>query len=397
MAEPIISVKNVKKDFYLPHEKGSNSIKGAVVNIFKKRDKQTDTHHALKKISFDIQKGEFFGIVGRNGSGKSTLLKMLAGIYQPTSGTVKTHGKVVPFIELGVGFNPELTGRENVYLNGALLGFSTKEIDEIYDEIVGFAELQDFMEQKLKNYSSGMQVRLAFSVATRAKADILIVDEVLAVGDAAFQRKCYEYFKALKKTDTTIVFVTHDMSAVRGYCDRTILIEEGVITNSGSPEDVADEYMKLFIQKTKLVLNEPGRWGNGEVVFENIKHEVTPKSIVINFDLVNKAGKGFDHELNIAIDFYVYGSGKLVTGIDSRYSEEHKVGVSVGSGETKHIKIDMANTLSGLDYMTEFILTTDSGEVCDKVKNVFALQGPNKKNGRKYHILPSFSMQIHDK
>ncbi|HMH30872.1 MAG TPA: ABC transporter ATP-binding protein, partial [Methylomirabilota bacterium] len=225
MSEEIaISVKNVSKDFVLPHEKVS-SIKSIFTSVTKKRNKKADTQHALKDVSFEIKKGEFFGIVGRNGSGKSTMLKILAGIYQPTAGSVRTKGKLVPFIELGVGFNPELTGRENVYLNGAMLGFSDKQVKAMYKDIVDFAELERFMDQKLKNYSSGMQVRLAFSMAVRAEADILLIDEVLAVGDADFQRKCFDYFRSLKGAGTTVVFVTHDMDAVREYCDQAILIE----------------------------------------------------------------------------------------------------------------------------------------------------------------------------
>src|ERR1700742_3610312 len=182
-SEVAISAQHVYKNFVLPHEK-VNSVKSLFTSLFRKRSKSSETQHALRDISFEIKEGEFFGIVGRNGSGKSTLLKILAGIYQPTKGSIATHGKLVPFIELGVGFNPELTGRENVYLNGALLGFSRRQIDDMYEDIVRFAELERFMDQKLKNYSSGMQVRLAFSMATRAEADILLVDEVLAVGDA---------------------------------------------------------------------------------------------------------------------------------------------------------------------------------------------------------------------
>src|SRR6201996_9309255 len=183
MADDIaIKVNHVSKDFKLPHEK-NNSIKSAAVNFYK-RNKGYEIQNALKDISFEIKKGEFFGIVGRNGSGKSTLLKMLAGIYTPTRGNIQVNGKLTPFIELGVGFNPELTGRENVFLNGALLGFNRKEMDVMYDDIVAFAEIEKFMDQKLKNYSSGMQVRLAFSIATRAQSDILLIDEVLAVGDA---------------------------------------------------------------------------------------------------------------------------------------------------------------------------------------------------------------------
>ncbi|TXG77492.1 ABC transporter ATP-binding protein, partial [Patescibacteria group bacterium] len=230
-----IQVKGVSKDFSYARRK-SVTIKSAFTGLVKRKEKEEQaTQHALKNISFEIKKGEFFGIVGRNGSGKSTLLKILAGIYQPNKGSVAVKGKLVPFIELGVGFNPELTGRENVYMNGALLGFSEKEVAEFYQEVVEFAELEDFMDKKLKNYSSGMQVRLAFSMAIRAKAEILLIDEVLAVGDADFQRKCFNYFQQLKKQRCTVVFVTHDMSSVREFCDRALLINDGKISAEGSP------------------------------------------------------------------------------------------------------------------------------------------------------------------
>jgi ABC-2 type transport system ATP-binding protein len=274
MADNIaIKVEGVYKDFYLPKEK-SNSIKSSVVHVFKKRDKSIDTQHALRNISFEIKKGEFFGIVGRNGSGKSTLLKILAEIYTPTKGSVKTNGRLVPFIELGVGFNPELTGRENVYLNGALLGFSKSEIDARYDEIVEFAELEEFMDQKLKNYSSGMQVRLAFSVATRAEADILLVDEVLAVGDAEFQRKCFQFFRKLKKDKKTVVFVSHDMGAVKEYCDRAILIEESRIIEKGRVSNVASAYTKLFIPEEERNGDTSAnikRWGDKAIQYTSVK------------------------------------------------------------------------------------------------------------------------------
>ena len=279
----VLSVSHVSKDFHLPHHK-SDSIKSAIVNLFKRKDKGIDIQHALKDISVDIKKGEFFGIVGRNGSGKSTLLKIIAGIYRPTKGTVMTKGKLVPFIELGVGFNPELTGRENVYLNGALLGFSRSEIDAQYDDIVAFAELQDYMDLKLKNYSSGMQVRLAFSVAVRAEANILLVDEVLAVGDADFQRKCYEYFKKLKKDKKTVVFVSHDMIAIREYCDRAVLIDESKIVKQGLAGNVASAYAKLFMtdnsEPESETLTDTGtgqssikRWGNKDMILEKVSFD----------------------------------------------------------------------------------------------------------------------------
>lgn len=237
----VLSVNHVGKYFKLPTEQATG-LKQLVIN-WAKGIKGYKEQHVLRDINFEVRQGDFFGIVGRNGSGKSTLLKLISGIYVPDSGTIQVNGKLVPFIELGVGFNPELTGRENVYLNGALLGFTRDEIDAMYDDIVEFAELEEFMDQKLKNYSSGMQVRLAFSVAIQAKGDILVLDEVLAVGDEAFQRKCDDFFAHVKHDPTkTVILVTHDMSAVKKYCNKAILIKDGVIIASGNKDDVADRY-----------------------------------------------------------------------------------------------------------------------------------------------------------
>lgn len=238
-----IRVKRLHKSFKLPTERAWG-LKQAIFNRLK-GIKGFKEQKVLRGLDFEVKKGEFLGIVGRNGSGKSTLLKVLSGIYVPEKGDVEIYGTLVPFIELGVGFNPELTGRENIYLNGALLGFSNAEVDEMYGEIVEFAELKDFMDQKLKNYSSGMQVRLAFSIAIRARGDILILDEVLAVGDAAFQQKCNDYFASLHGNQT-VVLVTHSMENVRKFCDRAILIEDGKIKCEGLPNKVADEYMNLW-------------------------------------------------------------------------------------------------------------------------------------------------------
>ena len=239
----VIKVRDLYKSFRLPTERASG-LKQAILNWFKGIKGYTE-HQVLKGVSFDVHDGEFIGIVGRNGSGKSTLLKLLAQIYFPEKGNIEVEGIIVPFIELGVGFNPELTGRENVYLNGALLGFSRKEMDAMYDEIVHFAELEQFMDAKLKNYSSGMQVRLAFSIAIRARGDILILDEVLAVGDAEFQKKCNDYFASLHGAQT-VILVTHSMDNVRKFCDRAILIEDGRVAAEGEPEEVAKAYEKLW-------------------------------------------------------------------------------------------------------------------------------------------------------
>ncbi|MBQ6130459.1 ABC transporter ATP-binding protein [Candidatus Saccharibacteria bacterium] len=238
-----IEVRGLSKSFRLPTEKAWG-LKQAIFNRLRGVKGYRD-QKVLTGINFNVKRGEFLGIVGRNGSGKSTLLKILSGIYYPEKGTVTVNGNLVPFIELGVGFNPELTGRQNVYLNGALLGFSNKEMDAMYEDIWKFAELEQFQDQKLKNYSSGMQVRLAFSIAIRAKGDILVLDEVLAVGDAAFQQKCNDYFASLKGNQT-VILVTHSMENVRKFCDRAIMIESGKIVCEGEPEKVAKEYLKLF-------------------------------------------------------------------------------------------------------------------------------------------------------
>lgn len=270
--EPMVIVNGLHKSFKLPHER-SSGLKSMVVNFYRRR-KGYELQHVLKDVSFSIQKGDFFGIVGRNGSGKSTLLKLLAGIYVPDKGLMRLNGSLTPFIELGVGFNPELTGRENIFLNGALLGFSRKEMLAMYDDIVAFAELERFIDQKLKNYSSGMEVRLAFSIAIKARSDILLLDEVLAVGDADFQKKCFDYLRRLKKDKRTVIFISHDMNAVREYCDKAILLENGVIAASGTAEKVASAYTRLFLSNTKTSSDSGAggkRWGNGLAKIQRVR------------------------------------------------------------------------------------------------------------------------------
>ena len=239
-AAPAISVNHVSKQFTIPHEK-TNSLKGAFVNIFRKNT--YERFYALKDVSFEVKKGEFFGILGRNGSGKSTLLKILAGVYTANGGSVKIDGLVSPFLELGIGFNPELSGRDNIYLNATVLGLSTREIDAKFDSIVAFSELERFIDQKIKNYSSGMQVRLAFSVAIHANREILLMDEVLAVGDSNFQSKCLREFARYKEMGKTVILVTHDIATVQRYCDRAMLLRAGEVVMVGTAEEVGNEYI----------------------------------------------------------------------------------------------------------------------------------------------------------
>jgi ABC-2 type transport system ATP-binding protein len=268
-----LEVKNVSKSFRLPTEQASG-IKQAFINRVRGVKGYTE-QHVLKDISFTVEKGDFFGIVGRNGSGKSTLLKLISQIYIPDSGEIIVNGKLVPFIELGVGFNPELTGRENIYLNGALLGFSHEEVSSMYNEIVDFAELADFMDQKLKNYSSGMQVRLAFSIAIKAQGDILVLDEVLAVGDESFQRKCFQYFAQLKKEKKTVILVTHDMESVQRFCNKAIMIEKGNIVSYGDSAKVAQKYRELFLEDEDIGAKQK----DGSIVNENVSATVKFNSI----------------------------------------------------------------------------------------------------------------------
>jgi len=320
-----------------------------------------EVQHALKNVSFEIRKGEFFGIVGRNGSGKSTMLKILAEIYQPSSGSVDVKGKLVPFIELGVGFNPELTGRENVYLSGALSGFSTVEMDQMYDDIVRFAELEQFMDQKLKNYSSGMQVRLAFSVATRSKADILLIDEVLAVGDADFQRKCFDYFKSLKKSGVTVVFVSHDMNAVREYCDKAALIDQSKLVTIGEPDSVAGAYTRLFTDESEAPKGEETqtRWGNRGAEFESVK--VTRRITNKTDNLSMVVGVKFNQPIVKPIFGFTIKdpSGKAVTGVNNQILRQ-KTG-SYKKGDKVTVEWRVSNIFSNGKHSVDVTIIGEDG------------------------------------
>ncbi len=280
----IIKAESVKKTFKLPGEK-QTSIKGLVINFWHHK-KGYEMQEALNNISFEVKKGDFFGIVGRNGSGKSTLLKLIAGIYSPTEGNISINGSLTPFIELGVGFSPELTGRENVYLNGALLGFNRKEMKAMYNEIVEFAELEKFMDQKLKNYSSGMQVRLAFSIAIRAKSDILLIDEVLAVGDERFQQKCLNIFGSIKKDkNRTVIFVSHDMQSVQKFCNRAMVIHDSKIKFIGDPNRAAIEYKKLNFPDMAQSINT-----KTDDSIEDSRLQKTSKVKLTEFDVIDHEG-----------------------------------------------------------------------------------------------------------
>jgi len=316
--EVAIRINDIHKEFILPQSKNT-SVKQAAVNIVRRNNKVTQK--VLDGVSFDINKGDFFGIVGRNGSGKSTLLKLIAGVYYPTSGNIEVNGGLTPFIELGVGFNPELSGRDNVYLNGALLGFTRAQMNQMYDEIVDFAELGPFMDQKLKNYSSGMQVRLAFSIAIKAKNDVLIFDEVLAVGDEAFQQKCLNIFEKYKRSGQTVILVTHDMDTVRKFCTKAALISGGKLVDIGNPRKIADEYTRL---NQLEIDNESDRTSKNALTnFDAISLDVQTRSVkgrrTSRFDGGETICLALSWQPRTEVDSFVVNifrnSGEHITGI----------------------------------------------------------------------------------
>ncbi|WP_213495824.1 ABC transporter ATP-binding protein [Lactococcus formosensis] len=335
-----VKIDHVSKFFRLPTE-ATNSLRTLLVNRLR-GIKGYKEQHVLKDISFEVQKGDFFGIVGRNGSGKSTLLKIISQIYTPEQGSVEIDGKLVSFIELGVGFNPELTGRENVYLNGAMLGFSRTEIDAMYDDIVDFAELHEFMNQKLKNYSSGMQVRLAFSVAIKAEGDILVLDEVLAVGDESFQRKCNDYFLERKAAGKTTILVTHDMGAAKKYCNKAVLIEKGLVKVSGDVDEVANQYSLDNLQTEVAEGDTPE---TAEDLIENLQLNILNDSKITPEDDIK-----FEISYDVKKDIETYIAFSM-TEVDRNiwiYNDNSLDYMTQGSGQKKAVyscKLGQVNDL----------------------------------------------------
>jgi ABC-type polysaccharide/polyol phosphate transport system ATPase subunit len=237
-----IEVRSLRKEFRLPHER-RDTLREHFMHPFKRVEYERNV--ALDGVSFEIEKGECFGVIGPNGSGKSTLMKLLSRIYRQDAGEIVVRGRLSPFIELGVGFDPELTGRDNVRINGTLLGLSKRELERRFEDIIAFAELERFVDQKLKNYSSGMQVRLAYSIAIQVDFDVLLLDEVLAVGDQAFQEKCFDTFERIRSEGKTIVFVSHNLQAVKRVCDRVLLLQRGQAMMIGDADEVIGEYEGL--------------------------------------------------------------------------------------------------------------------------------------------------------
>jgi ABC-type polysaccharide/polyol phosphate transport system ATPase subunit len=328
-----VAVSGLQKVFKIPFEHRTR-LRDHVVHLF--RSPGHRRLEALKNVDLEVRSGEFFGIIGRNGSGKSTLLKVLAGIYQPSQGKVRISGRLSPFIELGVGFNPELSARDNIFLNGAILGLDRKQVAAQFDEIISFAELEDFVDQKLKNFSSGMLVRLAFSVAIRAHADILLIDEVLAVGDFEFQQKCFNVFRQLKAEGRTIIFVSHDLSAISEFSDRVMILDRGVVRGIYGPGQAISEYHRLIEARvggpaSDIPDSDQGRETSPsvqEVLLLDKRGE--PTHVLHRGDEVTVAvtvhnGQGIEVNVGIALyrsdGLYCFGTNMLMAGIPSRFDK----------------------------------------------------------------------------
>lgn len=368
--DAILQVQHVSKTFRLPTDR-RKSLKQTILSLGRT---EYDQFRVLQDISFEVKRGEFFGILGRNGSGKSTLLKIISNIYSPTKGEVVLGGDLTPFIELGIGFNLELSGRDNVYLNGAILGLTKKQIHEKYDEIVAFSELEKFMEQKLRNYSSGMLVRLAFAIAIQAHNDILLIDEVLAVGDANFQQKCLNVFRQLRRSGKTIILVTHDMGAVEEFCDRAILIEDGKITMEGKGRDVANRYRRINFEQLTEGEQEQNqekvmRWGNKAATVNSVHVTNVPSTTRTKLITEKEFTLSIDVSYNTDLQDPITGfqiidaAGQIIMGLNSKISHYPKTDRK--KGERAVFEWTLPNVLKSGTYFVSATIHDFGGEPYD--------------------------------
>jgi ABC-type polysaccharide/polyol phosphate transport system ATPase subunit len=346
-----IDVGGVNKTFRVPKQH-VNTLKERALHPF--RRVEVDELRALQDVSFQIQEGEFFGIVGRNGSGKSTMLKLLAGIYAADSGRIMIAGRLTPFIELGVGFNMELTALDNVIINGVMTGLSPAQARASFDDVIEFAELEEFLDLKLKNYSSGMQVRLAFSLMVQSDAEVLLIDEVLAVGDAAFQQKCFNEFYRLRDEGRTIILVTHDMTTIERFCHRAMLLEHGRIVAHGDPVDVGARYMELNFERQRGRAGEEGpsqvatvaqAWVEVDGREAESVHHGTPFTIHALVD-VHEAIERPELHVRLTTDDGAAVFGTTTSGLDS-------AGDRLEPGERVHLRVRLDNPLGTGRYYVD--------------------------------------------
>lgn len=422
MSDYAISVEHVDKMYKL-YDKPSDRFKESLGLTRKKKYRE---HYALHDVNFQVKKGETVGIIGTNGSGKSTILKIITGVLNPTAGEVKVNGRISALLELGAGFNMEYTGIENVYLNGTMIGFSREEIDAKLDSILEFADIGDFVNQPVKTYSSGMFVRLAFAVAINIDPEILIVDEALSVGDVFFQAKCYHKFEEFKKLGKTILFVSHDLGSIGKYCDRVVLLNQGVKLNEGQPKEMIDIYKKLLVNQyneaeenasLEAEQSEAGdRKDSGDMLWKDMT-STNPDIIeygngmaeIIDYGVMDKDGnmtnaieKGSDFSIMFKVKFNEKVSepifaitikdlkGTEITGTNTMFES---VGTGFAApGDVKSIKFTQNMNLQGGDYLVSLGCTGyKNGEftVYHRLYDVFNITVVSQKNTVGYYDMNS--------
>lgn len=380
--EPIIQVKHLSKQYKIGADTTYKTLSGSITDslrsplkTLKNFNKQNEIFWALKDINFEVNRGEVVGIIGRNGAGKSTLLKVLSRITHPTEGEIRLRGRVGSLLEVGTGFHPELTGRENIYFNGAILGMKKREIDEKFDEIVRFAEIDKFLDTPVKRYSSGMYVRLAFAVAAHMDPEILIVDEVLAVGDAAFQKKCLGKMKDVSEGGRTVLFVSHNMAAIQNLCNKVILLNYGKIIMEDKTENVIESYLMESSRLSEISLAERrDRQGTGEIRFTSVILQNEKGTIVNSFHSGQYAILVFCFENKINRNLKNF---HIAVGIDNQLGQR----ITVLSNEvTNDIFTDLQSYVTRIEIHIErlpltqgryefTIYSTVNGVIADWIQN----------------------------
>lgn len=420
MSDYAISVEHVNKMYKL-YDKPSDRFKEAMGLSKKKKYRE---HYALHDVNFQVKKGETVGIIGTNGSGKSTILKIITGVLNPTDGEVKVNGRISALLELGAGFNQEYTGIENVYLNGTMIGFTREEIDEKLDSILEFADIGDFVNQPVKTYSSGMFVRLAFAVAINIDPEILIVDEALSVGDVFFQAKCYHKFEEFKKLGKTILFVSHDLGSIGKYCDRVVLLNQGVKLNEGNPKEMIDIYKKLLVNQydeneekeaekdsasTEEKSADSGMWKDMTTINPDIVEYGDGSATIFDYgvkdcngNITNAIEKGTEFTIMMKVKFNKKVSdpifaitfkdlkGTEIAGTNTMF-ESVNTG-NVGDGDERIIKFTQQMDLQGGDYLISLGCTGyKDGEftVYHRLYDVFNITVISQKNTVGYYDMNS--------
>jgi len=401
VTQPVVVFDHVSKTFNL-HSNRSRSFQEVLINLGRRQPHVRDDLHALHDVSFTVEQGTTVGFIGPNGAGKSTLLKLIARILEPDSGTVAVHGRVGALLELGAGFHPELSGRENIYLNASIMGLSRREVDRRFDEIVAFSELERFIDVPVKHYSSGMYVRLGFAVAVNIAPEILLVDEVLAVGDAAFQRKCFDRIDCMRAEGVTLLFVSHSAEAVRTHCSRAIWLDGGCLIADGTAESVVQRYMTHAWEKDegRLQAANVQRWGTGRVQITQVQlldgrgretqlfETGEPMTVVMHYQTTERV----EHPIfGLAIH---RNDGTHVTGPNTRVGGLDIASIE-GTGKVSY-SVEVLPLLEGSYALSVAVVSTDYSEMYDYHDRIYPFRVRIPEDGEQYGIIAFGGHWSHD-